>query len=215
MFYEKLSLAGEHPFIFSGATGKLEGILTIPETQNINPPATIAILGHPHSLHGGTMQNKVVTTMAKAFREKNIPSLRFNFRGVGNSEGHYDAGLGESEDMVILTKQWLQEMPDTGVIFAGFSFGSYVTYRAAAQMKHQLLLSIAPAVHHYDYQEFPQNPHPWFIIQGDLDEVVAAKTVSQFAENVQPPIPVIHMPEASHFFHGKLLELKAHIQQLI
>jgi len=215
MFSENLAIAGEHRFNFVGAAGMLEGILLVPDAFDSQNVSQVAILGHPHSLHGGTMQNKVVTTMAKTFQKNNIPSVRFNFRGVGQSEGTYDAGLGESEDMLLLTRLWLNEWPDTAIIYAGFSFGSYVAYRAASQQKHSLLLSVAPAVHYYDYQAFTPRPHPWFIIQGEKDEVVSFEQVFQFATEAKPPIPLIRMPEASHFFHGKLLELASHIQQLL
>lgn len=210
MFVEKLNIPGEHPFQFQGKTGKLEGITTVPETLSEN---YLAILGHPHSLYGGTMQNKVVTTMARAFKDRGILSIRFNFRGVGASEGAYDAGIGESEDMLILAHQWLGEMPNTLLLFAGFSFGSYVCYRAAAQLENALLVSVAPAVHHYNYNEFKPAPRPWVILQGDTDEVVPAHQVWEFAEQQNPPLPLIRFPETTHFFHGKLLDLKTEIQR--
>jgi alpha/beta superfamily hydrolase len=210
MFKEKLITPGEHAFHFQGKTGKLEAILTVPEVLSEN---YLAILGHPHSLYGGTMQNKVITTMARAFKDLGLLSVRFNFRGVGISEGTYDEGIGESEDMLLLAQQWLAEMPNTLLIFAGFSFGSYVTYRAAAQLKNVLLISVAPAVHHYNYNEFNPRPHPWVILQGDSDEVVPAHLVWEFAEQQTPPLPMIRFPETSHFFHGKLLDLRTEIQK--
>jgi len=201
---------GEHPFFFDGPTASLEAVLTMPET----PPGThIALLGHPHSLQGGSMNNKVVTTLARAFRELGIPSLRFNFRGVGQSSGVYDAGLGESEDMLALRSQWETLYPGFRVIYAGFSFGAYVSYRAAAQSEHELLISIAPAVNHNDYKAF--SPRPWYIIQGDEDEVVPAAEVRAFAAGSEPPIPVIRFADTTHFFHGKLLPLKEEIMRIV
>jgi len=155
------------------------------------------------------MNNKVVTTMARVFKELGIPSLRFNFRGVGASEGSYDAGVGESEDMIHLVEAWKSEQPDMRLIFAGFSFGSYVAYRAAAHFSHASLLTVAPPVHHYDYTAFQPAPNPWVIFQGDQDEVVPAQQVYDFAREARPEIPVIRFAETGHFFHGKLLELKA------
>ncbi|MFA5958907.1 MAG: hypothetical protein WC785_00130 [Tatlockia sp.] len=199
-----LHTEGEHPFVVAGRAGDIETRLTIPPNAK---ESHLALIGHPHSLQGGTMNNKVVTTMMRAFKELGIPSLRFNFRGVGESEGQYDAGVGESEDMLLLMRHWQQERPDTQFIFAGFSFGSYVAYRAAAQCKNELLITIAPPVHHYDYKEFAA-PTPWLIVQGDSDEVVPMSLVLDFAEEFSPSLPVVCFPDTSHFFHGKLLELK-------
>lgn len=207
---EKLITPGEHSLLFQGIVGTLESTVTIPESMRFN---FMAFLGHPHSLQGGTMNNKVVTTLARAFRELGIPSLRFNFRGVGQSEGIYDSGLGESEDMLLLVQEWRKVHPEMKLIFAGFSFGSYVAYRAAAQSESHLLITVAPPVHHFDYQEFDPRPSPWVILQGDEDEVVLPQLVFDFAMIEKPEIPVIRFPKTSHFFHGKLLELKAKLKE--
>jgi uncharacterized protein len=209
---EKLALPGEHALFLQGALGALEAVLAVPEQ---NHSSFIAFLGHPHSLQGGTMNNKVVTTLARVFRELGIPSLRFNFRGVGQSEGTYDAGIGESEDLCVLVRQWQEELPDLKLIFAGFSFGSYVAYRAAARFNSHLLITIAPPVHHYDYQEFKPAPYPWLIVQGDEDEVVSSEMVFNFAVQVQPEIPVIRFTHTGHFFHGKLIDLKAKLMDYL
>lgn len=209
---EQLTLVGEHPFFFEGGAGMLEAILTIPLHARYD---YVAILGHPHSLQGGTMNNKVVTTMVRAFKELSIPVLRFNFRGVGASAGSYDAGIGESDDMRALAQLWALQYPQSRFLFAGFSFGSFVAYRAAALYPHDLLLTIAPAVHHYNYQELASVPTPWHILQGDEDEVVPLQTVLDFAANMTPALPVSRFAETGHFFHGKLLLLKAELIQLI
>lgn len=202
----KLNTAGEHPFVFAGLAGQLEAVLTVPSHVK---EGYVALLGHPHSLQGGSMNNKVVTTLARAFKELGIPSLRFNFRGVGNSEGVYDAGIGESEDMLALMQLWQQEMPGARFFFAGFSFGSYVAYRAAAHCAHEMLITVAPPVHHYNYCEFKPSPKPWLILQGEADEVVPLELVLDFAAQFSPALPVYRFAETSHFFHGKLLDLKA------
>lgn len=205
IFQSLLDHAGEHPFQFSTEAGKMEGILTVPETV---ASRRVAILGHPHSLQGGSMSNKVVTTLARTFRDRGIPSLRFNFRGVGASEGEYDAGMGESQDMLRLCELWQQEQPEARFIFAGFSFGSYVTYRAAAQHAHELLISVAPPVHHYDYHDFSPAPYPWLILQGLEDEVVPAEKVSDFVQMMTPQPHLIEFKDTGHFFHRKLIDLK-------
>ncbi|MGL5741206.1 MAG: alpha/beta hydrolase [Legionella sp.] len=207
----QLVVPGEHALLLQGALGALEAILTVPEQRH---PHFIAVLGHPHSLQGGTMNNKVVTTLARTFKDLGIPSLRFNFRGVSASEGTYDAGIGESDDMLVLVRQLQQEQPQVKLIFAGFSFGSYVAYRAAAQFAGHLLITIAPPVHHYNYQEFVA-PHPWLIVQGDEDEVVPPVDVFNFAAEAKPEIPVIHFANTGHFFHGKLIELKTKLTEYI
>lgn len=202
---DKLTIVGEHPFFFPGLSGQLEAVLTVPPAAN---QQVIALLGHPHSLQGGAMNNKVVTTMARAFKELAIPSIRFNFRGVGQSQGVYNAGIGESEDMLALMRLCQQQFKVTSFVFAGFSFGSYVAYRAAAQSTPALLITIAPPVHHYDYQEFVAYPEPWIVLQGDEDEVVPLSIVESFVEQFSPSLPLFRFRETSHFFHGKLVELK-------
>ncbi|MCW8398494.1 alpha/beta hydrolase [Legionella sp. PATHC038] len=209
---EKLTVPGEHALFLQGAVGKLEAVLTVPEQNN---SVFIAFLGHPHSLQGGTMNNKVVTTLARVFKELGIPSIRFNFRGVGQSDGNYDAGLGESEDMLVLVREWQKEQPEKKLIFAGFSFGSYVAYRAASQSDAKLLITVAPAIHHYNYGEFNPAPYPWLIVQGDEDEVVPPHLVFEFAAQAHPELPVIRFVNTGHFFHGKLIELKAKLIEYI
>lgn len=207
-FAEFLKTPGEHSLTLPGVVGTLEAHLSIPES--INSPF-VALLGHPHSLQGGTMNNKVVTTMARAFKELGIPALRFNFRGVMQSEGDYDSGIGESEDMVALAKMWCKEDANVQFIFAGFSFGSYVVCRAATQFQESLLITIAPAVHNYDYLALTPSVSDWLLVQGDEDEVVPLDLVREFVHYANNPIHYVEMAQTSHFFHGKLIELKSHV----
>jgi alpha/beta superfamily hydrolase len=200
-----LKTPGSHPFFFEGKVGKLEAVLTVPENAT---GSSIALLGHPHSLYGGTMSNKVVTTLSRAFSELGIINIRFNFRGVGQSLGVFDAGVGESEDMVILADLCRNALPDCHFIFAGFSFGSYVTYRAALVQSPSMLISIAPPVHHFDYQRMPNLTCPWVVVQGTEDEVVPFSLVRDFSNQFTPPLEFISFEGASHFFHGKLILLR-------
>jgi hypothetical protein len=209
---EKLKTSGEHLLTFSGEIGHIEAALVVPENAD---KRYVGLLGHPHSLQGGTMNNKVVTTMARAFKELNIISLRFNFRGVGQSAGVYEEGVGESEDMLFLAHLCQEAIPDAQLIFAGFSFGSYVAYRAAAQQKHALLITVAPSVQHYNYAAFSPAPTPWFIVQGDEDEVVPSQSVIDFATDHTPAIPLLCFAETGHFFHGKLIVLKERIIEMV
>lgn len=203
-----LASPGEHALTLDGQLGTLEASLVIPEARNQN---YVAFLGHPHSLQGGTMNNKVVTTLARVFKELRIPSLRFNFRGVGQSQGTYDQGVGESEDMIGLARLWQQEYPSARFIFAGFSFGSYVAYRSAIHFPNSLLLTIAPPVHHYNYQEVEPNFSSWHIIQGDADEVVPYSLVDEFAKQHSSTATMSTFTQTGHFFHGKLIELKSEL----
>ncbi|PJD95085.1 MAG: hypothetical protein CK426_07185 [Legionella sp.] len=204
-FTDYLTIPGEHALLLEGNAGVVEAHLTVP--QGISP-SYVALLGHPHSLQGGTMNNKVVTTMARVFKELNIPSLRFNFRGVGQSAGVYDAGLGESDDLSLFMQQWQEQQPEKQFIFAGFSFGSYVAYRAASRCPQAVLITVAPPVHHYDYEELEQDLSSWLIVQGDEDEVVPFHLVEQFVKQAPGPVLLLTFTQTSHFFHGKLIELK-------
>ena len=208
---DKLNSPGVHSFLFHGIAGQLEVELWVPDNVNTH---YVAILGHPHSLQGGTMHNKVITTLVRVFGELGIASLRFNFRGVGQSAGVYDAGIGESDDMLLLAHQWLQEIPTARVFFAGFSFGSYVAYRAAAQCQHALLITVAPPVHHFDYTQFSPDPSPWLVVQGDEDEVVPMSLVLDFLSQ-RPTLQRIQFAETGHFFHGKLIPLKQRLMDAI
>ncbi len=208
MLTAKLNTPGQHGLLLPGIVGLIEAELTVPEHFNHQ---YVAVLGHPHSLQGGSMQNKVVTTLVRTYKDLGIASLRFNFRGVGHTAGVYDDGFGESDDMLFLAKQFIDETPAVTLIFAGFSFGSYVAYRAAAQCPHALLVTIAPSVEHYNYEEFSTPPSPWIVAQGDSDEVVPAPTVIAFAKRQNPPLPVLMFEGTSHFFHGKLIDLKTRL----
>ncbi|MCX7116255.1 MAG: alpha/beta hydrolase [Gammaproteobacteria bacterium] len=205
-----LSIPGDHPFVFEGKVGILEGRVMVPQSCD---GAHIAMLGHPHPLHGGTMSNKVVTTLARALSEVGIISVRFNFRGVGQSVGQHAHGVGESEDMLILMNEMQQLLPMTKWILAGFSFGSYVVYRAALVQPPLLLFMVAPPVERCDYTEALSCP--WVIAQGERDEVVDAEGVFEFAATRVPPIRVMRFTDTGHFFHGKLLLLREQLVALL
>ncbi len=212
---DNLDIPGVYRGMVPGMTGQLEVTLDVPTAGH---PDYLAILGHPHSLQGGSMDNKVVTTMARAFRELGIASIRFNFRGVGLSEGTYDAGIGESEDMF----QVLQAIgrPHLQVFFAGFSFGSYVAFRALTLYQEKYdhptaLITIAPSVQHYDYTSPLAPATPWLVIMGTEDEIVPLAAVSAFVQGRCPAPSVEYFADTGHFFHGKLLDLKASLQSYI
>ena len=199
-----LFTTGENNLTLSGKLGVIEGVLMMPENPRLD---RVAFLGHPHSLQGGTMNNKVITTLARLFRDLRIPSIRINFRGVGKTAGEFDSGLGESEDVLQCIGQYHTWVPQAEVILAGFSFGSYVMYRVAQQQKSQLLILVAPPVERFDYS-LSQNMSPVIVVQGESDEVVAPACVYQWVSKWRSGVELIRIAETSHFFHGKLLDLK-------
>lgn len=207
---EQIHSPGEHATLIDAPHGVIESLLTVPTACRTD---YMVFLGHPHSLQGGTMNNKVITTLVRLFKEMQLPSLRINFRGVGQSTGAFDNGQGESDDLLFLVQQWRQCYPQSKIIYAGFSFGSYVTYRAASQSYGALLVSIAPPVNHFNFQEWMPEM-PWIIVQGLHDDVVPASMVESFAQ-ARPPIQLLTMPDAGHFFHGQLIILKEQLKHLI
>lgn len=212
MLNEKhLITPAEQPIELEGQVGKLEGIV-----HGANQPASaIAVLGHPHSLHGGTINNKVVTTLVRACREAGVPSIRFNFRGVGRSDGTFDRGIGESEDVLKVISLLKTTFPTHQIILAGFSFGAYVTYRAACRTEAALLLSVAPAVNHGDFTEFPVVPNPWTVMVAGADEIVPTDDILAWHSQCRPAPNLIMFNDASHFFHGRLVELKKAVVQTL
>jgi hypothetical protein len=178
------------------------------------PARALAVVCHPHSLHGGTMDNKVVTTLVRLFNECGASVLRFNFRGVGGSAGVFDDGRGEGEDLRAAV-QWARgqdELASVPLWLAGFSFGSYVSASRAVELGAQRLLSIAPPVSRWDFATLPRIAGPWVVVQGDQDEVIEAAAVYAFLDTLNPAATVIRMPQATHFFHGLLIELKAQLK---
>lgn len=207
----------ETSIIIPGPVGSIEAVLT--GCQPGDTLEQLAIVCHPHPLFGGTMNNKVVVTLVRAYRDKEIPSIRFNFRGVGASDGTYDDGIGETDDFWAVY-QWAQEhMPSQRMFIAGFSFGSYVAsrgYARLAERENQIpehLLLIAPAVSKWDFSEVFPLPGDIWVVMGDADEVVPPEAVFEWVESVYPPIQLLRMEGASHFFHKRLSDLKQLVTQ--
>ena len=157
---------------------------------------------------GGTMENKVVTTLAKTFAELGFVALRFNFRSVGDSEGEFDEGDGETDDVLAVVRHARQEFGELPLILSGFSFGGYVQARAAQQLHPHRMVLVAPAVGRYT---MPPVPHDTLLIHGDLDEVVPLADVLQWARPLH--LPVVVLPGAEHFFHGQLNQVRQVVLQ--
>lgn len=197
----------EQNVFIAGPVGQLEILTSFSETLSDKTQA--AIICHPHPLHGGTMHNKVVHTLAKAFEILNIPTLRFNYRGVGQSKGTYAQSVGETQDCLAVY-DWLANhlAPNPKIYLAGFSFGSYIALQASLLRPCSGLISIAPPIKSFNFENASHVRVPWLIVQGETDEVVCPQDVYDFIGELKISYDLIKMPETSHFFHGKLIDLR-------
>jgi alpha/beta superfamily hydrolase len=191
--------------LIEGPAGALEAILEDPGSDG----SSYGVLCHPHPLFGGTMDNKVVTTVARALHETGIPTLRFNFRGVGASAGVFDQGVGETDDADAVASWGARRWPGRDLVVAGFSFGGYVALRLAQRRVPRLLITIAPAVLNFDGTGATVPRCPWLVIQGDADDVVDSKAVIDWVDRLDPKPRLLVLPGVGHFFHGSLRELRS------
>lgn len=198
--------------LIPGPAGRLEVALSPAGKERRN---AWGIVCHPHSLHGGNMNNKVVTTLVKTFQSFGVSTVRFNFRGVGQSEGKFDDGNGELYDLLAVIEWLLQQNPDQEIWLAGFSFGAYIVAKAATQIPVAKLVVVAPPVKHFEMQKLPPILTPWILVQGDMDDVVPAIEVLDWAESREPKPTIIRFKEAGHFFHGLLLELRERLEMAL
>lgn len=186
-----------------GAVGAIA--CAIDEPPDRASPRGVAVLAHPHPLFGGTLDNKVVQTLARAFVQMGYRTVRFNFRGVGGSEGTHDEGRGESEDMLTVISTFRQAgLP---LALGGFSFGAYVTTLAAARLpegaRAERLALIGPSTQRARPADVPADT---LVIHGEADEVVPLSATLDWARPQQ--LPVIVMPGVGHYFHGLLPQLR-------
>lgn len=204
----------EVDLMIPGPAGGLQAVWQPADT----PSAHVAVVCHPHPLHGGTMNNKVVTTIARAFRDQGFPVLRFNFRGAGSSEGVHDHGRGEVDDLLAVLAWLRQSQQALQVSLAGFSFGAWVCAAASARWPRDLrlerLLLVAPPVHYEGFQRL-QTPPGTVVMMGDQDEVVEPDAMQDWATSRQEPCRLQVFSGAGHFFHGRLAELKAEVAGLL
>jgi uncharacterized protein len=203
-----------------GPAGPLQALIETPQSgegEALTVPA-FAVVCHPHPLFGGTLDNKVVYTVARAFEQLGAAAIRFNFRGVAASAGSYDEGRGESEDALAIIRFGRQRWPGVPLWLAGFSFGGAVAARIAAAAKPERLVLVAPGITRLERADFDaarvaQPECPWLIVQGDADDVVPAPAVLDWAAARLPlpgvPAPTVSvLPGAGHFFHGRINELR-------
>jgi alpha/beta superfamily hydrolase len=200
----------EKTFYIDGPKGVIECLAgqPMPDAEERN---VIGIICHPHPLFGGTMHNKVNHIIEKAFREMGLHTIRFNFRGVGESAGEFDNGIGETEDLIAIFN-WVKTLfPNHDIWLAGFSFGSYVALRSVKQIQPTQFLTVAPPVERYDYTELEMPDCPWLVIMGEEDDVVKPKAVYDYVNGLDPR-PQLVTFKAGHFFHRRLLDLKGAIK---
>lgn len=197
-----------------GPAGRIEVLLASPAEP---VPRGVCVVSHPHPLYGGAMTNKVVWTLANAAQKAGLLVARYNFRGVGQSEGLYDNAIGETDDALAVTRWLRAQAPDAPLLLAGFSFGAYVSIKAANVAKPAALVTIAPPFGRYiDNGAPPPRPAcPWLVVHSADDDTVAFEETRAVLEAYAPP-PVLHRFEtAGHFFHGQLGALQAVVQPFI
>ena len=191
-----------------GGAGLIEALLDVPAGE----PRGTAVIAHPHPLFGGTMTNKVVQTLARAFVQTGWRAVRFNFRGVGASAGAYDEGRGEAADMLEVIRQVAPEGP---LAVAGFSFGAFVTSHVVAQSSAPLtprlpekIVLVGTAASRFAVAPIAPELHErTLVLHGELDDTVVLSSVMDWARPQSLPVTVI--PGVEHFFHGQLPLLKS------
>lgn len=166
-------------------------------------PVATAVICHPHPLQEGTMSNKVVTTLARAFARLGADAVRFNFRGVGTSQGRYADGVGEREDALAVVAWCRARWPGRRLYLGGFSFGAAVAAAIAARIAPAGLITVAPPVDKLP-ADFVAPTCPWLLVHGEADDVVPAGPVMEWCATLQAPPRVVLLPGVGHFFHGRL-----------
>lgn len=189
----------------AGPAGVLEVAVDRPDTEALGT----AVISHPHPLFGGTLSNKVVQTLAKAFVQRGWASVRFNFRGVGASAGSYDEGRGELDDLLAVVAA---QAPQGRLCLAGFSFGAFVTSHAVQRLHGQReidhLVLVGTAASRFEVAPVPVELHSrTLVIHGEHDDTVPLSSVMDWARP-QQSLPVLVVPAGGHFFHGQLPMLR-------
>lgn len=197
-------------FFIDGAVGKLECALDLPD----NSPRGVALVAHPHPLYGGTMDNKVAQTLARAFVALDYATVRMNFRGVGQSEGVHDEGRGETDDMALLLAHMQSQYPGLPVALSGFSFGTFVQSQLQQRLIAQgtpaeRLVLVGSAAGKWAMPDVPANT---ILIHGELDDTIPLKDVLDWAR--PQDLPVIVIPGADHFFHRRLQHIKNFVVEM-
>jgi alpha/beta superfamily hydrolase len=218
-----LSAAETHRATIEGAAGAIEIAYTVPAQ-----PAAIAVVAHPHPLFGGAMDNKVVTTVARTFADAGAATFRFNFRGVGASEGRHDEGRGETDDFLEVAAHAARAIGELPLWMAGFSFGGGVALRASGRAEFARLVLVAPALRRITGHGLGEAPDPndaslgvpgrhtsanTIIVHGDRDETTLL--ADSLGWGAVRDVPVLVVPGADHFFHRKLHVIRDTVSRLV
>ncbi len=201
----------------AGPAGRLEALLD-GGGEDGPPPRAAVVFGHPHPQHGGTMHTKAVYQGAKGLTRIGCAVLRFNFRGVGSSEGAFDDGAGEVEDYRAAVDLMSRRYPGTPLWAAGFSFGSWVALEVgASDPRASALIAVAPPVsgRGYDFSRVLESDKPKFFIQGDLDELCPLKDLWAFYAKLKEPKEMVVIDGANHLFEGKTPEVGEALEDLL
>lgn len=186
-----------------GPAGRLQGALD----DTGGAPSAVAVICHPHPLQQGSMQNKVTTTLARTFANLGAVSVRFNFRGVGASEGWHADGVGEREDVLAVVAWSRSRWPGLRVYLGGFSFGAAMALGVASRVEPAGLVTVAPPVR-WLTADFAAPRCPWLLVHGSADDVVPAEPVLAWARALAVPPQVVLVDGVGHFFHGNLNALR-------
>jgi alpha/beta superfamily hydrolase len=199
-------------FSLDGPAGNMECMLDLPE----GAPRGIALVAHPHPLYGGTMENKVTQTLARTFVTLGYATARFNFRGVGQSEGVHDRGNGEVDDMARMLNYMQGQYPGLPVALSGFSFGTFVQAQLHARLVSEgrgeaieRLVLVGCAAGKWPMPDVPEDT---ILIHGEQDDTITLQMVFDWARPLE--IPVIVIPGADHFFHKRLNPIKNLVIQM-
>ena len=201
-------LTRETPVLIDGPSGQLEALsLTVPDARGV------ALICHPNPVQGGTMLNKVVSTLQRTARDAGLATVRFNYRGVGASAGSHDMGSGEVDDAEAVARWVRAQYPELPLTLLGFSFGGFVAAALGGRLESQgqaisHLFMVAPAVHRLTGDNPPAGSAPLTVIQPENDEVVEPESVYAWSAALERPHQLLKVAECGHFFHGKLTELK-------
>lgn len=199
--------------MLDGPAGRLETISDV--ATRTGARRGVAVICHPQPQQGGTMHNKVVTMTERALRESGLDTVRFNFRGTGDSTGTYDDGTGESDDLAAVVA-WVRKVrPQDALWLGGFSFGAYISIRNAVRLRADALVSIAPPIGVRPLDGVPLPQCPWLLIQGEADEVVDPQAVFDWIATLEHPPELIRMPETGHFFHRRMMDLRGAIKHAV
>lgn len=200
--------AATQKLVLQGGAGAIEALLDVPAGDAVGMVRGTAVIAHPHPLFGGTMNNKVVQTLARAFVQTGWRAVRFNFRGVGASAGAYDEGRGEATDLLEVVRQ---VAPEGALALAGFSFGAFVTSHAVQQLgarAPEKIVLVGTAASRFAVAPIAPEWHErTLVLHGEQDDTVLLSSVMDWARPQSLPVTVI--PGVEHFFHGQLPLLKS------